>query len=97
MLSSDRLYATYFGGDAKLGLSADEEAKQIWQVLLESSLLLFQQAGLLCSCCCSADVALLPVLFMWTRWSCTVTTRRLCCMPTFFSPCATRALAAPKL
>eukprot|EP00891_Asterochloris_glomerata_P009564 jgi/Astpho2/9564/fgenesh1_pm.00146_%23_11_t len=29
-LSSDRLYATYFGGDAKLGLSADEEAKQIW-------------------------------------------------------------------
>ncbi|GMH32692.1 hypothetical protein BSKO_00526 [Bryopsis sp. KO-2023] len=29
-LESDRLYATYFGGDEKLGLPADEEAKQIW-------------------------------------------------------------------
>lgn len=29
-LPSERLYATYFGGDEKLGLPADEEAKQIW-------------------------------------------------------------------
>ena len=29
-LSGERLYATYFGGDAKLGLEPDEEAKQIW-------------------------------------------------------------------
>lgn len=29
-LPSDRLYVTYFGGDEKLGLEADLEAKQIW-------------------------------------------------------------------
>eukprot|EP00210_Caulerpa_lentillifera_P006221 g5942.t1 len=33
-LPSDRLYATYFGGDEKLGLSPDEEAKEIWLELL---------------------------------------------------------------
>ena len=59
-LSSDRLYATYFGGDAKLGLSADEEARQIWQVQLSSDLLLcFLQAGPLYSSCRTADVVLL--------------------------------------
>ena len=29
-LPSDRLYATYFGGDEAHGLPADEEARQIW-------------------------------------------------------------------
>lgn len=29
-LPKDRLYATYFGGDEKLGLLPDDEAKQIW-------------------------------------------------------------------
>ena len=29
-LPSDRLYVTYFGGDAKLGLQPDLEAKQLW-------------------------------------------------------------------
>jgi alanyl-tRNA synthetase len=29
-IPKDRLYASYFGGDAKLGLPADEEARQIW-------------------------------------------------------------------
>jgi hypothetical protein len=29
-LPKERLYVTYFGGDAKLGLPADDEAKQLW-------------------------------------------------------------------
>lgn len=29
-IPKDRLYVTYFGGDASLGLSADEETKEIW-------------------------------------------------------------------
>ena len=29
-LPADRLYATYFGGDAKQGLPADEEARAFW-------------------------------------------------------------------
>lgn len=29
-IPKDRLYVTYFGGDASLGLSADEESKEIW-------------------------------------------------------------------
>ncbi|XP_073226123.1 alanine--tRNA ligase isoform X2 [Cicer arietinum] len=29
-LPSDRIYATYFGGDEKLGLAPDNEAKDIW-------------------------------------------------------------------
>ena len=29
-LPSDRLYATYFGGDEKLGLPPDTEARDIW-------------------------------------------------------------------
>ncbi len=29
-LPKDRLYATYFGGDVKQGLEADEEARQLW-------------------------------------------------------------------
>ncbi|KAJ9562621.1 hypothetical protein OSB04_007781 [Centaurea solstitialis] len=29
-LPTDRIYATYFGGDEKLGLPADNEAKEIW-------------------------------------------------------------------
>ncbi|XP_071698599.1 alanine--tRNA ligase-like [Rutidosis leptorrhynchoides] len=29
-LPTDRIYATYFGGDEKLGLPADDEAKNIW-------------------------------------------------------------------
>lgn len=29
-LPAERLYATYFGGDEKQGLPADEEAKAIW-------------------------------------------------------------------
>jgi hypothetical protein len=29
-LPANRLYATYFGGDAKQGLPVDEEAKAIW-------------------------------------------------------------------
>ena len=33
-LPPDRLYATYFGGDEKLGLPADEEAKDLWLALL---------------------------------------------------------------
>lgn len=30
----DRLYATYFAGDATFGLPADEEAKAIWKRFL---------------------------------------------------------------
>lgn len=30
-LDADRLYVTYFGGDEKLGLQPDLEAKQVWQ------------------------------------------------------------------
>lgn len=30
-IPSDRLYVTYFEGDAKLGLSPDEEARQLWR------------------------------------------------------------------
>lgn len=29
-LPAERLYATYFGGDEKQGLPADDEAKNIW-------------------------------------------------------------------
>ena len=29
-LPTDRIYATYFGGDEKLGLPADNEARDIW-------------------------------------------------------------------
>lgn len=29
-LPADRIYATYFGGDEKSGLVADDEAKDIW-------------------------------------------------------------------
>ncbi|XP_010273668.1 PREDICTED: alanine--tRNA ligase [Nelumbo nucifera] len=29
-LPADRIYATYFGGDEKSGLSADDEAKELW-------------------------------------------------------------------
>ena len=29
-LPAERLYATYFGGEPKFGLPADDEAKQIW-------------------------------------------------------------------
>lgn len=29
-LEQTRLYATYFGGDEKLGVGPDEEAKRIW-------------------------------------------------------------------
>lgn len=29
-LPTDRIYATYFGGDEKLGLPADNEAREIW-------------------------------------------------------------------
>ncbi|XP_077983533.1 alanine--tRNA ligase, cytoplasmic-like [Glandiceps talaboti] len=29
-LPADRLYVTYFGGDEKMGLDADEECRQIW-------------------------------------------------------------------
>jgi alanyl-tRNA synthetase len=29
-LPGERLYATYFGGDASQGLPADDEAKNIW-------------------------------------------------------------------
>lgn len=41
-LPGERLYATYFGGDEKLGLPADEEARQIWlQFLPEDRVLPF--------------------------------------------------------
>ncbi|KAK9149863.1 hypothetical protein Scep_008620 [Stephania cephalantha] len=33
-LPSDRIYATYFGGDEKLGLPADDEARNIWKKFL---------------------------------------------------------------
>lgn len=29
-LPKDRFYVTYFGGDKKLGLEPDEEARQVW-------------------------------------------------------------------
>lgn len=29
-LSTDRIYATYFGGDEKAGLQPDNEARDIW-------------------------------------------------------------------
>lgn len=32
-LDKNRLYATYFGGDAAQGLASDEEAKHIWWAL----------------------------------------------------------------
>eukprot|EP01027_Heterolobosea_sp_BB2_P011944 GEZU01017335.1.p1 GENE.GEZU01017335.1~~GEZU01017335.1.p1 ORF type:complete len:974 (-),score=426.07 GEZU01017335.1:139-3060(-) len=41
-LPKDRLYASYFGGDEKTGLPADEEARQIWlQYLPEDRVLPF--------------------------------------------------------
>lgn len=33
-LPADQLYATYFGGDEKLGIPEDTEAKEMWQTLL---------------------------------------------------------------
>ncbi|XP_051150247.1 alanine--tRNA ligase [Andrographis paniculata] len=36
-LPADRIYATYFGGDAKLGLPADNEARDLWLKFLPSS------------------------------------------------------------
>jgi hypothetical protein len=33
-LPTDRLYATYFGGDKKLGLEEDLEARDIWRNFL---------------------------------------------------------------
>ncbi|GFQ03471.1 alanine--tRNA ligase [Phtheirospermum japonicum] len=36
-LPSERIYATYFGGDEKLGLPADNEAKDIWLKFLPPS------------------------------------------------------------
>lgn len=36
-LPTDRIYATYFGGDEKLGLPADNEAKDIWLKYLPPS------------------------------------------------------------
>ncbi|KAF5205205.1 Alanine--trna ligase [Thalictrum thalictroides] len=33
-LPSDNIYATYFGGDKRLGLDADDEAKEIWLTFL---------------------------------------------------------------
>ncbi|KAI3850893.1 hypothetical protein MKX03_035948 [Papaver bracteatum] len=32
-LPTDRIYATYFGGDEKLGMEADNEARDIWRKL----------------------------------------------------------------
>jgi len=39
-IDSERLYATYFGGDEKQGLAPDEEARQIWLRFLPSSRIL---------------------------------------------------------
>ena len=36
-LPADRLYATYFAGDEKLGLAPDEEARDFWTQLLPAS------------------------------------------------------------
>ena len=36
-LPPDRFYATYFGGDARLGLPPDEEARQLWLRFLPES------------------------------------------------------------
>jgi hypothetical protein len=33
-LPTDRIYATYFGGDEKAGLAPDEESKAIWERFL---------------------------------------------------------------
>ncbi|KAK9101751.1 hypothetical protein Sjap_019005 [Stephania japonica] len=33
-IPSERIYATYFGGDEKMGLPADDEAKNIWKKFL---------------------------------------------------------------
>merc|ERR1711995_241341 len=33
-LEPDRLYVTYFGGDEKQGLPADDEAKELWLKIL---------------------------------------------------------------
>lgn len=35
-LPSDRIYATYFGGDEKAGLQPDNEARDIWLKFLPS-------------------------------------------------------------
>ncbi|CAN0286412.1 unnamed protein product [Pylaiella littoralis] len=44
-LDPSRLYATYFGGDEKLGVGPDEDAKQIWlKFLPESRVLPFSMA-----------------------------------------------------
>ncbi|CAM9762323.1 unnamed protein product [Scytosiphon promiscuus] len=44
-LDPSRLYATYFGGDEKLGVGPDEEAKRIWlKYLPESRVLPFSMA-----------------------------------------------------
>lgn len=32
-IPKDQLYVTYFGGDASLGLTADEECRDIWLTL----------------------------------------------------------------
>jgi alanyl-tRNA synthetase len=36
-LPADRLYATYFGGQAEMGLEPDEETKQLWRQYLPAS------------------------------------------------------------
>lgn len=45
-LDGERLYATYFGGEEKQGLKPDEEARQIWSVLLHHSFSFIVQSSI---------------------------------------------------
>jgi alanyl-tRNA synthetase len=47
-LDPARLYATYFGGDDKLGLPADSEAKAKWETFLPADHV--RSSAVLCSC-----------------------------------------------
>ena len=50
-LPTDRIYATYFGGDEKSGLAPDTESKNIWlQYLPEEKVLPFE-CKVQCMCC----------------------------------------------
>ena len=49
-LPTDRIYATYFGGDEKSGLAADTESKNIWLTYLPKEKVLPFGCKVQCMC-----------------------------------------------